>query len=317
MIRNEIVTVADLCVDLLFVGNVKPIYGQVEQFVNDYTVELGGSTAIFSSQFTKLGGQIKLIGKVGEDVFGNYLVERLRGLNVPPTHIIKSTTEKTAVGLGLAYHGDRAMLTYLGALSEMGGEELLQTGLFDKPQHVHITSYYLLAHLHAFWKQQVPLLKEKGATISLDTNWSPFGDWHAVHAILPFVDVFIPNEQEALHISGQFSVLDAGKWLSDFCKLTVIKCGGDGAVVFSKDAAAISFEVPAYLKQELKIADTTGAGDNFDAGFLKAWLSGSKLEDCVRDGMICGTMSLKQVGGIMSQPTDLTLIRSRIKETAK
>jgi len=314
--KNEILTVADLCVDLLFVGDVKPIYGQVEQFVNDYTVELGGSTAIFSSQFTKLGGQIKLIGKVGEDVFGNYLVERLRGLNVPPTYIIKSTTEKTAVGLGLAYHGDRAMLTYLGALSEMGGDELLSTGLFDKPQHVHITSYYLLAHLQDFWKQQVPLLSKKGTTISLDTNWSPFGDWNKVHAILPFVDVFIPNEQEALHISGQSSVLEAGTWLSDFCKLTVIKCGGDGAVVFSKDAVT-SFEVPAYLKQDLKIADTTGAGDNFDAGFLKAWLSGSRVEDCVRDGMICGTMSLKQVGGIASQPADLNLIRSKIKAAVK
>src|SRR5882724_6449639 len=120
--KNEIVTIADLCVDLLFVGEVKPIYGQVEQFVNDYTVELGGSTAIFSSQFTKLGGQVKLIGKVGADVFGNYLVQRLRELNVPPVYIIKSTKEKTAVGLGLAYQGDRAMLTYSGAMGELNGD---------------------------------------------------------------------------------------------------------------------------------------------------------------------------------------------------
>src|SRR5260221_1812741 len=221
--KNEIVTVADLCIDLLFVGDVKPIYGQVEQFVNDYTVELGGSTAIFSSQFTKLGGSIKLIGKVGEDVFGNYLVERLRELNVPSIYIMKSANKKTAVGLGLAYQSDRAMLTYSGAMGELSGEEILSKGLFEKPQHVHITSYYLLGHLHDFWEQQVPLLKEKGTTISLDTNWSPFGDWQKVHSILPFVDVFIPNEQEALHISGQSTVMAAGKALSNFCNLTVIK----------------------------------------------------------------------------------------------
>jgi sugar/nucleoside kinase (ribokinase family) len=315
--KNEIVTVADLCVDLLFVGDVKPIYGQVEQFVNDYTVELGGSTAIFSSQFTKLGGQIKLIGKVGEDVFGNYLIERLHELKVPPTHIIKSVKEKTAVGLGLAYQSDRAMLTYSGAMGELSGGDILSTGLLDHPQHVHITSYYLLGHLHEFWKQQVPLLKKSGATISLDTNWSPFGDWHAVHSILSYVDVFIPNEQEALHISGQSSVMEAGKWLSNFCELTVIKCGGDGAIAFNKNETITSFEVPAYLKKDLKIVDTTGAGDNFDAGFLKAWLSGSKLEDCVRDGMICGTLSLKQVGGISSQPTDLSSIRNEIKMFAQ
>src|SRR5437879_1061574 len=134
--KNQIVTVADLCVDLLFVGDVKPIYGQVEQFVNGYTMELGGSTAIFSSQFAKLGGNVDLIGKVGEDVFGNYLIERLRELNVPPAYIIKSATEKTAVGLGLAYQSDRAMLTYSGAMGELSGEEILSAGLFDNPQHV-------------------------------------------------------------------------------------------------------------------------------------------------------------------------------------
>ncbi len=313
--KNEIVTVADLCIDLLFVGDVKPIYGQVEQFVNDYTVELGGSTAIFSSQFTKLGGSIKLIGKVGEDVFGNYLVERLRELNVPSIYIIKSANKKTAVGLGLAYQSDRAMLTYSGAMGELSGEEILSKGLFEKPQHVHITSYYLLGHLHDFWEQQVPLLKEKGTTISLDTNWSPFGDWQKVHSILPFVDVFIPNEREAIHISGQSSVIEAGKWFSNYCGLTVIKCGGDGAIAFDKNKKTTSFDVPAYLKQNLKITDTTGAGDNFDAGFLKAWLSGNKLGDCIRDGMICGTMSLAKVGGIEGQPTDMNSIRSKIKNS--
>ncbi|HLZ16606.1 MAG TPA: carbohydrate kinase family protein, partial [Cyclobacteriaceae bacterium] len=296
--KKEIITVADLCVDLLFVGDVKPVYGQVEQFVNDYTVELGGSTAIFSSQFTKLGGNVKLIGKVGKDVFGDYLIERLSELNIPPDGVIKSPSEKTAVGLGLAYHGDRAMLTYSGAMSELSGDEILATGLLDHPQHVHITSYYLLGHLHDFWREQVPLLKKRGTTISLDTNWSPFGDWKKVHSILSFVDVFIPNEQEALHISGQSSVMDAGKWLRDHCELTVIKRGAEGAVAFGKQEKITPLNIPSLLTRGLKIADTTGAGDNFDAGFMSAWLSRKELEECILDGMICGTMSLSKVGGI-------------------
>ena len=314
--ENEIVIVADLCVDLLFAGDVKPLYGQVEQYVNNYTVELGGSAAIFSSQFIKLGGHVNLIGKIGEDVFGNYLLKRLDELKISTAHVKKSNDKKTAVGLGLSYQDDRAMLTYLGAMSEIRVDEILSTGLFNDPRHVHITSYYLLGHLHNFWKEQLPLLKNKGISISLDTNWSPFGDWQKVLSILPFVDVFMPNEQEALHISGQSSVQEAGKWLSDFCTLTVIKRGGDGVIAFAKDKTVTSFDVPAYLRQNLKIADTTGAGDNFDAGFLKAWLLGNGLQNCVHDGIICGTMSLTRAGGIAGQVSDINSME-RIKEAVK
>lgn len=308
---------ADLCVDILFAGDVKPIYGQAEQLVNDYAIELGGSASIFSSQFVKLGGEVNLVGKVGDDMFGNFVRERLRTLNVATKHILKTRSGKTAVGLGLGYRNDRAMLTYLGAMHELTEEEILSTGLFDQPQHLHITSYYLLSHLQNFWKQQLPMLKEKGTTISLDTNWSIVGDWQSVHSIFPFIDVFIPNEQEALHISGQSSVLDAGKWLSNFCNVTVIKCGSEGAIVFDKDKTVTSFPVPACLTQNLKIADTTGAGDNFDAGFLKAWLAQKAVEDCVLDGMVCGTMSLAEVGGITAQPSDLNAIRNEIQNTVK
>ena len=70
--RLEVVVIADLCADILVTADVRPIYGQVEQYAKDYELEVGGSAIIFASQFTKLGGNIGLIGTVGDDVFGSF-----------------------------------------------------------------------------------------------------------------------------------------------------------------------------------------------------------------------------------------------------
>jgi sugar/nucleoside kinase (ribokinase family) len=298
--KPVVAVVADLCLDILFTGNVKPIYGQVEQYVDDYHIELGGSAGIFASQYTKLGGQVNLYGVVGNDFFGRFLKERLQQLGMSTQYLTVSDAYKTAVGLGLAKQDDRAMLTYKGSFNGVLADGIRDSGILQNASHVHIASYFLLEQLQDFWMEQLPLLKQKGITVSLDTNWSPAEDWDKVHAILPYVDVCIPNEEEALRISGKTSVEEAGMWLNQFSKLVVIKQGEKGASVFSGSTIQ-HFSIPDSLTKELSIADTTGAGDNFDAGFLYAWLQGARFNECVTLGMRCGTSSLSSIGGIDGQ----------------
>jgi len=300
--KYDVVVIADLCVDILFSGDVTPIYGQVEQFVDDYSVELGGSAAIFTSQFTKLGGKVGLLGTAGEDFFGNYLIERINGLNIGTEYITRTNQFKTCVGLGLAKQADRAMLTYKGSLNGVTSKLILDSGILRKTTHLHIVGYYLLDQLQSFWPSVLASLKKEGMTVSLDTNWATGDSWESVIDILPHVDVFIPNEEEALRISNQTNVVDAGKWLSRLVGLVVVKCGENGAVVFEGDSVS-AFDIPSSLSAGLKIADTTGAGDNFDAGFLSAWLNGRSIEESVSLGMKCGTSSLSKIGGIAGQIT--------------
>ena len=76
----DVVVIADLCVDILMKGDVVPAWGQAEKFVDDCCVELGGSAGIFASQFARLGGTVGLYGKVGNDLFGHFLRDRITGL---------------------------------------------------------------------------------------------------------------------------------------------------------------------------------------------------------------------------------------------
>jgi sugar/nucleoside kinase (ribokinase family) len=296
----DVVMVADLCADMLFRGDARPVYGQVEQFVDDYEIELGGSAAIFASQFTRLGGRVALHGLVGEDLLGRFVHERIISLGISAQYLRTTSQSKTPVGLGLLSQGDRAMLTHIGCWREITVDTVQRSGVLTAARHLHIAGYFLLQELQPHWPTLLSALKASGCTVSLDTNWAPLGDWHSVRAVLPYVDVFLPNEGEALHISGKAGLDEAGAWLAGITGLTVIKCGAQGAVAFSRDEHR-QFPVPPALLENLRIVDTTGAGDNFDAGFVFAWLRGAPLADCVALGMKCATASLAAIGGIEGQ----------------
>jgi sugar/nucleoside kinase (ribokinase family) len=296
----DVALVADLCADMLFRGEARPVYGQVEQFVDDYEIELGGSAAIFASQFTRLGGRVALHGVVGEDLLGRFLIERIAALGISTEHLSTTARSKTPVGLGLLAQNDRAMLTHKGCLHEVTVDFVQRSAVLTAARHLHIAGYFLLEELQPHWPTLLAALEGHGVTVSLDTNWAPLGDWGSVRAVLPYVDVFLPNEGEALHISGKDDLDEAGRWLAGVTGLTVIKCGAQGAVAFSGDERR-QFAVPQPLLDDLRIVDTTGAGDNFDAGFIFAWLQGEELADCVALGMKCATASLGAIGGIEGQ----------------
>jgi sugar/nucleoside kinase (ribokinase family) len=237
---------------------------------------------------------------VGNDLFGRYVHDRIAGLGIPTDHVFTSERFRTPLGLGLVRKDDRAMLTYKGCLQEIAFDAVAASGVLAQAPHLHIAGYFLLEALRPQWPQVLPQLKQEGMTVSLDTNWSPAGDWEDVREILSYVDVFAPNEEEALRISGKDDVEEAGKWLGRLVELTVIKRGSQGAVAFDSGTGT-RFEMPGASVDALSIVDTTGAGDNFDAGFLWAWLKDAPLADCVKLGMRCGVSSLACMGGIEGQ----------------
>src|SRR5438128_2471017 len=110
----DVWSAADLCVDLIVRGDVVPRFRQIEQLVEDYSLEPGGSATIFASQFAKLGGRAGLIGAVGEDPFGRYVLAQLDAAGVHLRRVHPCPAVKTSLGLALVKpDGDRATLTLL------------------------------------------------------------------------------------------------------------------------------------------------------------------------------------------------------------
>lgn len=297
----DVTAVADLFLDVIMMGPQKPVFGQVELLMDDYDLELGGSVGIFASQFAKLGGRVKLLGAVGNDPAGKLLTERLDAAGVDTESIAIESEAKTPLGINISVKGDRALLTYLGTIGRLTEHIFGQVnpGSF---RHWHLGSYFLLQPLMMHWPSWLQRVKAAGRTVSLDTNWDPATAWEGIDALLPFVDVFLPNEAEAMAIVGTNDLRMAGEWLSQRCPLVVIKCGEKGAMVFSKGRIT-SYPVPEALLNHLEVKDTTGAGDNFDAGFIHRWLENGTIDACVEQGTACAVNSLRYAGGINGQLT--------------
>lgn len=334
MVKFDIMAVADLCMDILITSSRHPQFNQVELLADDYALDLGGSVGIFATQFARLGGSISLTGKVGEDIPGRILLQKLKETGVETDLIEKIRDKRTSMGLNLYCQNDRAMFAYLGVMDlntpalftsdhstcihstsdhfasgDLTNGHLtsadLTTGHFThehllNTRHWHIGGYFLLKELIPGWPAWLKQLKEKEISISLDTNWDPSGKWDHVLDLLPQINVFLPNEAEALAISGKEDIDQAGSFLAKKCPLVVIKMGEKGALVFA-EGKKMEFLIPDWLLTDLHIVDTTGAGDNFDAGFLYGWLAKKEIKDCIELGFCCAISSLKALGGIEGQ----------------
>lgn len=295
----DVMTLADVCVDLIVTGDVRPRFRQVEQFVDDFSLQLGGSGAIFASQMARLGVSTAMLGWLGADIFAEFISSELQKSGIDTSRIKKHPSVKTCVGLALSEESDRAILTYAGTLDLASGEDL-DPALLDSCRHWHLASYFLLRGVRHAWKEWLQMCRRCGVTTSLDTNWDPGEQWEGVVELLPLIDVFLPNEAEALAISRQADVYSAAQALAQYGSLVVIKRGENGALAVMGDQVWELSASELQVKPE-RIVDTTGAGDNFDAGFLCAWLRKEKIEDCLALGHRCAVSSLAHAGGIAGQ----------------
>src|SRR5207247_612268 len=142
-------------------------------------------------------------------------------------------------------------------------------------------SFFLLEGLREHWPAWLQRCRARGVTTSLDTNWDPAERWDGVLELLPLVDVFLPNEQEARAIAGEADLFAAGQRLGESCPLVVIKRGCEGATAFREGQR---WELGPVPQEELPLTviDSVGAGDNFDAGFLRGWRLGWEIPECLR-----------------------------------
>jgi sugar/nucleoside kinase (ribokinase family) len=294
----DIAAALDICVDFLIqLGGVIPEFGQKEQIIQDYAVELGGSSCIFLCQAAKLGLVTKGIGVIGGDSFGSLVLQKLKAAGVHTEWIRKDEHIKTGMGAALCKEdGDRGILTYPGTIDAVEPEDF--AGSAEDAKHIHVGSYFLMKKLQPFYPEILKAAKRSGATVSLDTNWDPDGTWDSgVLDLLPYTDIYFGNENEARSISRKASVEEAVEFLCNKVPIVVIKMGEKGAAVYSEGKEYIC---PALA---VNAVDTVGAGDSFDAGFVYGYLNGYDYAACLKIGCICGSYNTTRAGGIAGQPT--------------
>lgn len=298
----EVATISDMCIDLIVRGNVRPQFSQKEQLVDGCFLDLGGSANIFACQMARLGLHTAVIGYVGTDMLGDFALKRLKEAGVDVTLVKRSSSVQTGLGVTLVEANDRAILTFPGTIDSCGSADLPASPR-DFCRHWHLASPFLLRNLRLAWRDFLLRAKAEGVTVSFDPNWDPDEEWHWIKELLPLVDVFLPNDAEAMALTGLTDPDEAAHQLAQNGPMVVVKRGARGALAVRGDRV---WEVPTSELMPLagSPVDTVGAGDNFDAGFIKGWLSGMDVDECLRLGHLCAVSSLSAAGGIAGQWID-------------
>ena len=291
----DVFVVGELNVDIILTGDVTPVFGQVEKIVDDLTVCAGSSSAIFSAAAAKMGLRVLFASRVGDDLFGQMMLRELARAGVDASAVTVDPALKTGAGVMLSRGQDRAMLTFLGSIAQVSRRDV-PPDWATRARHLHVASPFLLTAL----RPEMPALMRQahaaGMTVSLDTNWDPSGRWQ-VDDLLAHTDILFPNENELKAITGEDDLERALRAMAARVPLVVVKRGERGALA-ARGAERVA--VPAF---SVPVADTTGAGDTFDAGFLAGWLRGEPLPRCLLLGSACAALAVQQVGGFNGQPT--------------
>jgi sugar/nucleoside kinase (ribokinase family) len=293
----DLVVVGDVNADLVLTGDVTPVFGQVEKLLDDASLLIGGSATIFACGAARLGLRVAFVGKVGDDVFGRFMVEALEQRGIDTGGIVRDPVVKTGLTVILSRGQDRAMLTYAGTIGALRYDEI-DLGILDRARHVHMGSYFLLEQLLPDVPRLFAEAQRRGLTVSLDTNYDPAERWASgIEETLQHVDIFLPNETELMRITGTRSWREGLTRAAQTVPAVVAKLGGEGAAVQQGEKVVHQPVLP------VQVVDTVGAGDSFDAGFVYGHLAGWPLERTLALAMACGACSTRAAGGTAAQPS--------------
>lgn len=292
----DILVAGEINPDLILSGNVVPEFGQVEKLVDTASLTIGSSSVIFACGAAWLGLKVAFIGVCGDDVFGHFMLDEMSKRNVDVSNAIVRSDGQTGLSVILNNESDRAILTHPGLVAELQASDI-PNDLLKQSKHLHVASYFLQTKLQPDLPKLFQRARSLGLTTSLDTNYDPSKRWTGFDELLSVTNIFLPNEKEALSLSGAENVHEAASRLGSKVEALAIKLGKDGAWGMFKSQIVQVKSIP------VNVVDTVGAGDSFDAGFIYGYLNQWGLERSLRLACVCGALSTQEAGGTNGQPT--------------
>jgi sugar/nucleoside kinase (ribokinase family) len=250
-----------------------------------------GGTAI---DLARLGAEVRLIGAVGEDLLGELLALSLRREGVEAHLAPKPQAQTAATILPIHPDGTRPAWHVPGASRELGPEDV-PGELLDSAGVVHYGGFTALPRLDG--EPAAGLLRRAraaGALTTADCLGIKRADTdEPLAALLPEVDLFMPNRAEALALTGTTDVYDAARRLRRIgAGSVIVTCDADGCVIADEQGERT---LPAFAAP---VVDSTGCGDAFSAGVIMGLRQGWSLNRAATLGLACAALVLGRLGSV-------------------
>lgn len=293
--------------------------GKELKHVSGFQPKVGGAPANVCGAFVKLGGEGTLITQLGDDPFGDKIVEELISCGIDCQYVKRTTEANTSLAfVALKEDGNREFSFY----RKPGADMLLQAEdikdvWFEGAYALHFCSVSLgnfpMKEAH---RKAIQCARQAGALVSFDPNLR-FALWEdheelrrVVREFMPMAHVLKISDEELEFITGKSDIKEAlPELLVGDTRLVIYTKGSEGAECYTKNASG------SAASQKVKAVDTTGAGDGFIGSFLyclaEDGVTVDTLEELSEEKMIeyltfanrfCG-ISVTKPGAIASYPS--------------
>ena len=264
---------------------------------SDFRTVPGGKGANQAVAAARLGARVSMVGRVGNDAFGGALLDNLDGSDVDRAFVIRDP--EAATGIALITVDDRGQNSIV--VAPVANMNLLPADV-EAAEGAIVASDALLLQLESP-RETVTRAAEVARAHGVRVVLNPAPAGPILAALLPLVDVLIPNESETAYLAGmevgdQAQAEAAAQALRDTGVGTVVLTLGERGAMLAWEGGMELF--PAF---DVTPVDTTAAGDAFVAGFAVALAEGRSLAEAVRWGNAAGALATTKLGAQPSLPT--------------
>jgi sugar/nucleoside kinase (ribokinase family) len=260
-------------------------------FIDELTLAVSGAGGTAAIAASKMGLKTLALAGVGEDMMGDWVLQRLKHFKVDCWGVQRKPGWKTSSSIVTTRaDGSRPALHMKGATSNF----FIDESMFKRATNTKVFHAGGIGLMDEMDKGQnaaiMKAAKAAGAQTTADVFAASPADMAAVSDILPYTDYFMPSIEEAMALTSRTDMADTAKHFLDLgVKACVFTLGGDGAYYHDRDG--IKFRIPAF---DIKVKCTCGCGDAFNAGFAVGLVKGFSPEDTVR--MAQATSALNATG---------------------
>jgi sugar/nucleoside kinase (ribokinase family) len=285
-LKFDVIVVGSYSLDLIFTGLPRfPEMGK--DTLGSGFAMLPGEAYTNAVGMHRLGLKVGWAADFGNDDFSRFALEKARAEGLDESLFVHHKKPMRRISVAMSFAQDRAFVTYYDP------EPSIPAG-FKALARASARLVYLPGFYYGpFLETGLKLIRLKKMKLVMDGNSDDqvLMTKPAVIKTVHAADVFLPNASEARRMTGEKDLEKAMCRLGEHCRLVVVKDGANGAYAWDGKQLLRS---PAI---SVDAVDTTGAGDCFNAGFIKAWLDGLSLPDCLRWGNIVGGFSTLGMGG--------------------
>lgn len=280
--------------DLLFEGPIfldivlaeapEPVAG-TEVFARNMQISPGG-VANLAVAGARLGARTKLVSEVGADSLGALVLSALREEDRLDVGGVRQRDGRTSVTVVLTNPDDRSFITY----QESGPDSTTPLDIGT------VGSAYVPLEAIPSW---APALRRDGTRLVAGVGWDGSDRLaDTMPARLAEVDVFVSNAVEAMKYTRQSDPHAALRTLASYVPLAVVTLGSGGVIAVDPSSG----DVLHVSTPDVAAVDTTGAGDAFTAALMVALAEEWPLEEQLRFAGLCGSLSVRALGGAVSAP---------------